>query len=68
MSKTYYVLDENGDFYSTDKKTRYRKVVGEQIDSEIGKWIIEKRRFYIENGIAIEVPFGKEKIIRKRYL
>lgn len=65
MKKIYFVLDENGEFYSTDRECRYRKVAGEQINTEIRKWKSEKRRFYINNGVAIEVPFGKEKEIRK---
>lgn len=65
MKKIYFVLDENGEFYSTDRECRYRKVAGEQINTEIRKWKSEKRRFYINNGVAIEVPFEKEKEMRK---
>ena len=63
MALIFYVIDENGEYSSQDGKVKYRKLVGSEIFYFFRSEDSKGKRFYIDEGVAFEVPKSKEKII-----
>ncbi len=58
MSLTFFIIDENGTFPSTDNTKRYRCLSGEQLYLYLNSPEGKCKRFYIdyETGVGVEIP------------
>ena len=65
MALTFYVIDKNGEYSSQDGEIKYRKLVGSEIFYFLRTEDSKGKRFYIDDGIAFEVPKSKEKIVTR---
>lgn len=65
MAKTFYIEDENGEFYSQDKTKRYSRLQGAELKGYLSTPEGRQKRFYIEDDVGIEIPADKLQRFRK---
>ena len=79
MKKIFYILDPNGEFYSTDRTKRYKQLTGQALYAYLKSEEGKKKYFDVwkdddrEVMIGVEVPLEKVRIYeaekrRKRYI
>lgn len=64
MAKVFYVENNNGEFYSEDRRKRYIRLTGHALKQYLASPEGKKKRFYVEDDIGVEVPKDKIKAFR----
>lgn len=64
MAKIFYIEDANGEYFSTDKTRRFKALQGKELHEYLKTPEGRSKRFYIEDGIGVEVPGEAQKSFR----